>query len=411
MTLDSSKIFYKFLLLIKIFLYLPGIISICINKILGKKNIVWYVAEEGLIPFIKPIHDLLIRNEKISHYYLIYHWRKHRYNKNIFPSNRFIPYELFHKYIFIDAFISPTVNTLAPRFATNIHVPHGVTVKYACLDKNSFAKFKYHFVINQLHYEQTMHTIKEHQLDPDKCIVKKVGYPKTDNIFNNPINKEEFLLALNLNPKSKTIVYAPSHEENLSIRRYGYRVVEEMLRVENVNVILKLHPIHMNFTVDDPKFYKATGGIEWGKLFASRFSGDKRFHLYQEDDISPLLAVSDLLISDFSGATLEFLALNKPLLIIDCPDFFHIAPLLYDTKKHGSFDADYLKNNPLVNGGRHLAYINKNLESLSSDIAFLLEHPDFKEKERRQFAKKLKYNSGHASQAAVKAICDILSIE
>jgi CDP-glycerol glycerophosphotransferase (TagB/SpsB family) len=116
------------------------------------------------------------------------------------------------------------------------------------------------------------------------------------------------------------------------------------------------------------------------------------------------------MITDISGVALEFLALLKPVIYIDCPDFFSkTLALLY--RDFGSNTADSIRNDPKFNAGRHVGYIVDNIEKLSHAVEFLLTHPAYKAGERSEFAKQLRYNPGSASGEAAKTIMDLLHLE
>jgi CDP-glycerol glycerophosphotransferase (TagB/SpsB family) len=127
------------------------------------------------------------------------------------------------------------------------------------------------------------------------------------------------------------------------------------------------------------------------------------------DNIDALLAASDIMATDISGVALEFLSLMKPVIYIECPEFFDKTLSAY-YRHCGPTTADYIRNDPKSNAGRHVGYVVKRVEDLPSAVKFVLENPDFKRAEREEFAKRLRYNPGRASEAAAQVILQLLRL-
>jgi hypothetical protein len=97
----------------------------------------------------------------------------------------------------------------------------------------------------------------------------------------------------------------------------------------------------------------------------------------------------------------------KPVIYLECPDFFtKTLPSLY--KDFGPNTADYIKNDPKSNAGRHVGLVVEQPEDLPRAIQFVGDHPDYKLAERREYAARIRYNPGHAAAAAAETILELL---
>ncbi len=139
-----------------------------------------------------------------------------------------------------------------------------------------------------------------------QCVYKPIqitGMPKLDVLCNNEINKSEYLKKFYLNPDNRTILFAPTFNQELSILPHVKTHLRDFIN-KKFNIIIKLH----GATGIDVK--------ETYKLFAELADNA---HYSEKEDISLLFLISDILISDVSSVIYEFSVLNKPILLFDSP--------------------------------------------------------------------------------------------
>lgn len=139
--------------------------------------------------------------------------------------------------------------------------------------------------------------------------VHLIGLPKLDYYFQNKYNDREKLLNnLGLDPKKKTIVYAPTYKPTSMF------IIKDDLfeNTQDYNLIVKLHP------------------YSWMGKYASHNQHrvyERRVKKYshavllpfEEYNIVPYYAVADTLLSEASSTVFDFLALNKFGIIFDLP--------------------------------------------------------------------------------------------
>ena len=115
------------------------------------------------------------------------------------------------------------------------------------------------------------------------------------------------------------------------------------------------------------------------------------------------------MVTDLSSVALEFIMLDKPVIYLDCPEFFE-KTLQKTYSGFGDTTADYVRNNPKANAGRHVGNVIAGPDKLEDAITRCLENPGELSKKRKEFSKQLSYNPGNASGAAAEKILNILGI-
>jgi len=180
-------------------------------------------------------------------------------------------------------------------FTRTALISHGIGPK-ACYYSVSDSKPNVRFV------EGPYRTQRLKEMYPDSVFVD-TGYAKLDPIVSGELSclkPSEF----GLDNNKKTILYAPTFYPS-SIECFSKTFP---LEFSEYNIIIKPH----YFSLANPKYKKQRRLLElWAK--------SKNVYLVDIDglDITPYMAVSDLLVSDASSTLFEFSALNKPVVWCD----------------------------------------------------------------------------------------------
>jgi len=137
---------------------------------------------------------------------------------------------------------------------------------------------------------------------------KAIGFPRLDCATNNELSREEIFEDLNLNPRLKTVLYAPTwrgHQEvNLSsIPDMGLEICKSI--DDDMNFIFKPHSGVKKYN----EFQETVKKIERYIKNHQNFICPDAF-----TDILPLLYISDLLVTDFSTVAIEYLAFDRPII-------------------------------------------------------------------------------------------------
>ncbi len=116
------------------------------------------------------------------------------------------------------------------------------------------------------------------------------------------------------NPGQKTVLYAPTFNRPLSsAAMLGDRLVE-LIRGsrQDISIIIKPHPLI------------AEQSPEWVETWRRLVRAHKDVHLAADanDDVMPYLRAADALITDASSVQLYYLALDRPMILINNLDRF-----------------------------------------------------------------------------------------
>jgi hypothetical protein len=381
--------------------------SMAADKLRGRKVIIVFVEELGFIQFLLPIVDELKRKaaQSISFYIATEH-SDDTDALSVFgvpPERRFHP-RIAPGLLLADVFLSASVYGKGPRTSLRINTSHNQPTKFEAYPKESVRNYNVHFLTGPLHRDQYEHMFALHQLDTKRFKLVNVGYPKSDWLLQGRYDRVQVLEQLGLDTKRKTVLYAPAWDAGGSLRCFGEQVIEQLLSLGDVNVIVKLHPIsYTPRTSRDFEWY--AGGVDWVERFR-RFESNPRFRHVTSFQVDPLLVASDVLVTDFSSVALEFIVLDKPVMYLDCPEYFEKTLRLpaYDS------DPDYVRNDPRANAGRHVGVVVDHVSGLAAAVRHSLSNPDEGSQKRRELAGRLLYNPGKGADAAAAAILEMLGV-
>jgi hypothetical protein len=145
-----------------------------------------------------------------------------------------------------------------------------------------------------------------------------VGYPKVDALVNGRYDAAAIRDRLQLEMHRPTAIYAPTWSPASSLHVAGEDIVRSLVEA-GFNVIVKLHDRSLDLTQE-----KFSGGIDWRARFA-QLHQPGRIAFVEWADSSPLLAASDVMVTDHSSIGFEFCLLDRPLVIFDAPDLARVA--------------------------------------------------------------------------------------
>lgn len=189
--------------------------------------------------------------------------------------------------------------------------------------------------------------LKEKQVIP-------VGYAKVDYYFNNTLNRRALLKKYYINKDYKKIILiAPTWKQDNKNRKIFpfVKTPEEFLNVlENIGMtkkVLFIFRTHINSKYVPKKQYSHI-----------KFYSQEEFPLTYE-----LLYISDILISDWTSTSFEFLTLNRPMIFLNVPAPYKWGFTLGPEDRVG--------------------YIVNNIKELNKTIINCINHPE-------EFSKKFK---------------------
>lgn len=153
------------------------------------------------------------------------------------------------------------------------------------------------------------------------------GYPRLDKLFefkNNKNKRRGYLLNIGLDPNNKTILYAPTYDRaafgngtkgfyarwcSKEEEIIATKTLVDFIKKNNYNLITRVHG-----------YYKRHYREQLCPSYLENYLNSKNCHLTshhdEPDTILPLLS-SDILITDFSSITNDFMVLKKPIIFIE----------------------------------------------------------------------------------------------
>ncbi|GEM_PF-2115852 len=150
-----------------------------------------------------------------------------------------------------------------------------------------------------------------------------VGNPRFDEWFSGtlPLQKPEASLKGKIDKNKKTILYLPTHGNLCSLEYFGNHVQEI---ASEFNLIIRPHFATLHWEQERLESLKKAAGPH------------KESIVWVDDytDLVELLAISDLVISDNSGAIFDAVFADKPVVLIDLwkDDFFKIK--MWEPRKY-----------------------------------------------------------------------------
>jgi hypothetical protein len=277
--------------------------------------------------------------------------------------------------------------TWLPRTSRRIHLFHGVAGKYGLDAPLGIAPVVATFDRLLFPNRDRLQRYAEAGLvDPDSPRAALVGYPKVDCLVDGSLDRSEIQRTLGLDPAAPTVLYAPTWSPYSSLNQMGEELVRELGRLD-INVIVKLHD--RSYDTGD----RGSGGIDW-RAHLERLCREWRVHVAELPDASPYLFVADLLVTDHSSVGFEFMLLDRPIVVIDCPTLIERARI----------------NPQKVALLRRAADVVASAHEAAAAVTGGLKNPGRLSPERCAIAGDLFYRPGSAAARAARCVYDLLAL-
>lgn len=276
--------------------------------------------------------------------------------------------------------------TWLPRRPRRIHLFHGVAGKYGLDAPTRIAPVVATF--DRLlfpNHDRLTRYVDAGLVDADGPVATLVGYPKVDCLVDGSLDLAAIQAQLGLDPSVPTVLYAPTWSPYSSLHASGEKIIRSLARLQ-ANVIVKLHDRSY-----DPS-ERASGGVDWSTRI-ERICREQLVHLARGFDVTPYLFVADALVTDHSSVGFEFLLLDRPVVVVDCPDLLKKARVTPNKVHLLRSAADTVS-----------------ADDVAAAVRRGLANPSQRSDERRRAAAALFYAPGGATARAVRVIYSLLGL-
>ncbi len=202
------------------------------------------------------------------------------------------------------------------RCRRRLNVFHGVAGKYN-LDDPRHLPIGFHVYdrVAFVNADRMSRYLEARIVDSETAVL--VGFPKADALVNGWHDGPAVRARLGLDPSRPTAIYAPTWSPASSLNVAGEAIVAS-LAASGWNVIVKPHDLSFDRT---PKY---SGGVDW-RMRLKTVEAAGQIVICDDADPSPLLAASDVLVTDHSSIAFEFFLLDRPVVVFDAPDLPRVA--------------------------------------------------------------------------------------
>lgn len=229
------------------------------------------------------------------------------YNPFGVPDERILSVEAIQSRRF-DVLVSANKRIIAPRenFGTLIQIFHGVSLRNRAVRRETL-DYDVLFLIGPYMLRKF---VERGLLTENDRRGVAIGFPKTDPLVSRCIDRTGLLGRYGFDGSRPVVLYAPTGEAHNSLETMGEEVIRRLAACDNLDLLIKPH--------DHPK-----NRIDWQKALSSLEGPHTR--LVRDHDVTPLLMLSDALITDASSVANEYTLLDRPIVFLDVHELLRVS--------------------------------------------------------------------------------------
>ena len=274
--------------------------------------------------------------------------------------------------------------TPLPRGTCRIQMFHGVGGKYGFdAPTESLRVWDRLFFVNR---RRLRNCIAAGALDPDSPAIRLTGMPKVDRLVDGSLQRDAILASLGLDPRRRTVLYAPTWSPDSSLNRIGLDLIRRLAALP-INLVVKLHDRSRDAGA------RYSGAVDWPAAVTGVLPAERGV-LAPGADICPYLEAADLMVTDHSSAGFEYLLLDRPIVRI------HVPELIASAQIHRDYVA-------------LLADVSESAIDVASAVRAVeggLANPAVKSATRRHVAADLFHDPGNATTHCVAALYEAMEL-
>lgn len=371
--------------MLKVIRHLKDVIRF--NQLESANNrICFYSENKNYWPHLKPILNSLLKKTKIKINYVSSNQNDPGLYVNSNQVNGYIIGDGFIRNYFFENLKSELVIMTMPdldQFQIKkspyvkkfIYIHHSLVSHHMVYRPKAFDAFDVIMCAGPHHNNEIQAMISQWGM-PAKEVINH-GYGRLDAIISKKTNSTSNV---------KTILLAPSWGKSGTLELIGEDLVDALLQLP-YRIILRPHPQTLKF---------ASKKIE---IIYNKHKNNDRFSMDFDISSETSLHCSDVMISDWSGAALDFaFGLNKPVLFMDVPK--KVQNNAFELLKHAPFEINIREKIGLVQS-IDLIGLKENLSTLlnnCNDWRFYLD----------KLAKENVHNVGKSGHCAAESILEML---
>lgn len=296
-------------------------------------------------------------------------------------SHRDVEWRRFDLYINGDPWAAARLRRCAHR----VNFFHGVAGKYDLDDPRGLPMgFEDYDRVAFINRDRMARYLRAGVVTPGQAVL--VGYPKLDRLATRGYDVDGVRASLNLAAGRPTALYAPTYSAASSLHLAGESIVRALAH-GGFNVVVKLHDRSLD---PDPRYNQ---GVDWRARFRALMGAEAgRVAFTEAADACPLLAAADVMVTDHSSVGFEYLVVDRPLIVFDAPDLARAARI----------------NPEKVALLRSVAAVARTPLEVVEQASAALARPQMLSAARREVARELFHDPGHATARAVSLLRSML---
>ena len=358
-----------------------------VARISGTRRVLFYVRTPMHAAVLDPMARALERDQRIAVRYLAESPRQQEeISGHCGPSRRWIS-RAVAGWTRLDLLVTadPWDPPVLHRTGRRINFFHGVAGKYDLDDPSHLPiGFDEYDRVAFVNTDRMQRYLAKHIVSTEQAAL--VGFPRIDALVNGEYDGITVRRSLGLEPQRRTAIYAPTWSPASSLHIAGEAIVASLFDA-GWNVIIKPHARSFD---PEPKY---SGGIDWRRRLRD-IEVPGRVVLFDDGDASPLMAASDLMVTDHSSIGFEFCLLDRPLIVFDAPDLARVARI----------------NPERIATLRSAARVVDQAAELGRIADAELARPERLRRERRAAAEPLFHAPGSATDRALELIYSVLEL-
>ena len=248
-----------------------------------------------IIPLIEKTGGVIFSFRRVSSSYLdlknrikIYHFRNYKHLLNKISGFN------------LDVLIHPSFSI---RYFKNISDIKHVQVFHGTSDKpfNFHKSLKLYDLIVVPGEKMKEDIIKKGLAEEEK--IKIIGYPKIDSFLHSDFDEDSFIKKLGLIPERKNVLYSPTWDDPNHYSSFPKFIKVILRELKDYNILVKPHPNIFKYR-------------PWQIAMAYLYKHKNTFICNSNISILPFMKISDILLTDISSVSHEYLPFGKPMVFL-----------------------------------------------------------------------------------------------